>query len=111
MRRTNKAQSTLEYAVIIAVVAGGLLAMQYYMQRGIQGKLRSSSDSIGEQYSANKTTYKYTTNQTAMTTKEEFGVVSQGLSRYEITTPATVTRTAKDADAENITGLSTETLF
>jgi len=47
----KKAQSTLEYAVIIAVVVGALVAMQFYLKRGLQGRLRQSSDDIGEQFS------------------------------------------------------------
>ena len=49
MWKNRKAQSTVEYAVLIAVVAGALLAMQIYMKRGAMGKLRSSTDQIGDQ--------------------------------------------------------------
>lgn len=52
----RKAQSTLEYAIIIAVVVAGLIAMQAYMKRGLQGKLRQASDEIGEQFSPGQTT-------------------------------------------------------
>jgi len=44
------AQSVLEYAVLIACVAAALIAMQIYMKRGNQGRLRQASDAIGEQY-------------------------------------------------------------
>ncbi len=47
----KKGQSTLEYALLIAVVVGALLAMQPYLKRGVQGNLRDSSDQIGTQYS------------------------------------------------------------
>lgn len=57
----KKGQSTLEYAVVIAVVVGALLAMQVYIKRGIQGKLRQSSDDIGEQFSPGYTTGTYVT--------------------------------------------------
>ena len=46
----RKGQSTLEYALIIAVVVSALLMMQHYVKRGIGGKLRSSSDEIGDQF-------------------------------------------------------------
>ncbi len=55
MRLRKKAQSTLEYALIIAVIVAALLAIQIYMKRGVQGKLRESSDQIGEQFDAGKT--------------------------------------------------------
>ena len=43
-------QSTLEYAVLIAVVVSALIAMQIYMKRGVQGKLRDATDQVGEQF-------------------------------------------------------------
>lgn len=102
-------QSTLEYAVIIAVVVGGLLAMQIYMKRGVQGKLRESTDRIGEQYSAGNTVYKYTTEQVGdMETRETFGrnddntAFLKGISNFKVVNPAEVKRTATGADAEKI---------
>ncbi|MDP3732177.1 MAG: hypothetical protein Q8R31_04010, partial [Candidatus Omnitrophota bacterium] len=49
------AQSVLEYAVLIACLAGALLAMQIYVKRSIQGRTRDAADEIGEQYSASST--------------------------------------------------------
>lgn len=49
------AQSTLEYAVVVACVVAALLAMQLYMKRGTQGRLRQASDEIGGQYSPTST--------------------------------------------------------
>ncbi len=49
--RKKKAQSTLEYAVLIIIVIGALLSIQQYLKRGIQGRLRQASDDIGDQYS------------------------------------------------------------
>lgn len=48
--RKKKAQSTLEYAVLIIIVIGALLSIQVYIKRGIQGRLRSAADDIGDQY-------------------------------------------------------------
>jgi len=56
MLMKRRAQSTLEYALIIAVVVGALIAMQVYVKRGIQGRLKSATDDIGEQYSPGYTT-------------------------------------------------------
>jgi len=47
----RKAQTTLEYAILIGVVVAGLIAMQTYIKRGVQGKLKDSADSMGEQFS------------------------------------------------------------
>ncbi len=37
---TRRAQSTLEYAIIITVAVAALTAMSVYVQRAIQGNLR-----------------------------------------------------------------------
>ena len=54
--RHKRGQSTLEYALLIAVIVAGLIAMQVYLKRGYQGRLRESTDQIGEQYSPGYTT-------------------------------------------------------
>jgi Flp pilus assembly pilin Flp len=53
MRRMlgQRGQSTLEYAVLVVVIIAALIAMQTYLKRGIQGRVRESSDQIGEQFS------------------------------------------------------------
>lgn len=65
----KSAQSTLEYALIVAVVVGGLIGMQVYIKRGLQGKLKSASDEIGDQYSPGNTTSQ--TNVAVTTTSNE----------------------------------------
>ena len=47
----RRGQSTLEYAVLIVVIIGALLTIQTYIKRGVQGRLKSASDDIGDQYS------------------------------------------------------------
>lgn len=46
----RKGQSTVEYALIIAVVVAGLLLMQHYVRRGYAGRLKSASDEMGDQF-------------------------------------------------------------
>ena len=114
MFKERKAQSTLEYAVIVAVVIGALLAMQVYIKRGVQGRLRSSTDNIGDQYSAGNTTAKYTTEEEISSTKETVGysAVGAGVTKSEVTTSGMVTRTATGTDKEQVTKkLSEEDLF
>lgn len=53
--RMKKSQSTLEYALLIAVVVGAFLGMQVYVKRGIQGRLKATADDMGEQYSPGET--------------------------------------------------------
>ena len=115
----RKGQSTMEFAILIAIVVGALLVMQIYLKRGIQGKLRSSADNIGEQYSAGCTTSKYTTTQIGcMSTRETFGVVAdgtgyqKGVSYYKVTKAAQIVRNATGTDEENVTKkLKDETIY
>ena len=51
----RRGQYVAEYALIIAVAAAALLTMQAYFKRGIQGKIKEGSDSLGEEYSYNNT--------------------------------------------------------
>ena len=43
-------QSTLEYAVIIAVIGAGLVLLSAYVRRGYQGRLREQTDKLGDQF-------------------------------------------------------------
>ena len=66
----RKGQSTLEYALIIAVVVGGLLLMQHYVKRGYAGRLKSASDEMGEQYDPTAYTGNFAVSQTSQTHQE-----------------------------------------
>ena len=46
----KRGQSTLEYALIIAVVVVALIAIVNYMRRGMLGRLKESSNQIGRQF-------------------------------------------------------------
>ncbi len=65
----TKGQTTLEVVMLIGFVVAALIAMGVYMKRGIQGKLRDSTDQVGEQYSAGHTESEYVT-KTGMTQTE-----------------------------------------
>lgn len=56
-----RGQSTLEYVILIGFIVAALIAMGVYMKRGVQGRLRESTDQIGEQYSAGNVEAEYTT--------------------------------------------------
>ncbi len=79
----KKAQSTLEYAVLIIVIIGALLSIQTYIKRGVQGRLKSASDDIGDQFSVGNTNHIKTT-KTSSKTLDTFGVTGQGVSRSEL---------------------------
>ncbi len=46
----KKAQSTLEYAMIIASAVTALVIMHHYFNRSIQGRLKDTADQLGSQY-------------------------------------------------------------
>jgi Flp pilus assembly pilin Flp len=52
----RKAQSTIEYTVLITAIVAALVTMQIYVKRGLQGRMRQNADSIGEQYAPGNTT-------------------------------------------------------
>ncbi len=64
---TRKGQSTLEYAVLIAIIGAGLVMLSTYVRRGYQGRLRSQSDNLGEQFEPGKTTYEYVVDSSPVT--------------------------------------------
>ncbi len=68
--RKRKGQSTLETAVLIMIVIGALLSIQVYIKRGVQGRLRSAADDIGDQYSAGNTNVMKTVTVTSNTTEK-----------------------------------------
>lgn len=47
----KKGQSITEYSVLASIVILAFLVMQIYMKRSVQGKLKASSDEIGQQFS------------------------------------------------------------
>ena len=60
-KHSSRGQSTLEYVILIGFVVAALIAMGIYMKRGFEGKLKESTDQVGEQYSSGYTTSDYTT--------------------------------------------------
>lgn len=51
--RWSKGQVTLEVAILFGFVVAALVAMAIYLQRGVQGGVKSNADSLGTQFSAN----------------------------------------------------------
>jgi uncharacterized protein (UPF0333 family) len=98
-RRSLRGQSTLEYVILLGFVVAALIAMGVYMKRGFQGKLRESTDQIGEQYSAGNTTSDYTTT-SSMTQTES--VSAGGVSS------SSSTSTQNRTGSETVSALSAE---
>jgi hypothetical protein len=43
----RKGQNVLEYSILIALVVGAAVAMQTYVKRGLQGRVRNAVDHVG----------------------------------------------------------------
>jgi cytoskeletal protein RodZ len=85
--RKMKGQSTLEYAVLIIIVIGALLSIQVYIKRGVQGRLKSATDDIGDQYSPGNTNIRKTVSVSSNTAETfKYGVSSSTLNADEDTT-------------------------
>jgi len=97
----KKAQSTIEYAVIITAIVAALVTMQIYIKRGIQGRMRQSADSIGEQYAPTNTTSDMTTS---------FSSNSITTTNTEEKDGTTTTTTKVDTPSETQTRAGSETV-
>ena len=86
-KKRQKGQSTLEYAILIIIIIGALLSIQVYIKRGVQGRLKSAADDIGDQFSPGNTNVVKTMN-TSSKSHDTFklGVTSSILKANEVTT-------------------------
>ena len=50
MIKGRKAQSVLEYTILIIIIIAAFVVTQNYIKRGFQGRMKSSMDDFGEQY-------------------------------------------------------------
>jgi cytoskeletal protein RodZ len=96
-KRRKKGQSTLEYAILIIIIVGALLSIQVYIKRGVQGRLKSAADDIGDQFSPGNTNVTKTVT-TSSSTSDQFqgGVTSSILLGDEVTT------TVQNSDVMNV---------
>lgn len=47
-KMNRKAQSSIEYALLFAIVTAAFIAMQYYVNRCIQGRLKQIQDEVND---------------------------------------------------------------
>lgn len=104
----TRGQILTEFAILIVVIVAALIAMQTYLKRGIQGRLRASADSIGEQYDPKATlsqfTMRHNSNSTTTTTSEPTTLTTTeciGASCSQTTYPATMTTTQVETHYDN----------
>ena len=98
--RSKKAQSTAEYAILIGLVVAALIAMQTYVKRGLNAKMRDATDTFATTVGMGNTSqyepYYMQQNVTTTQTQNENEFVARG---------GNVTRTS-NADS-NRTGTQT----
>lgn len=95
--KDKRAQSILEYAMVLAVLVAVIVAIQIYVKRSIQGRLKQSADQIGEQFTTAETYTIETINQSARKEETLTGTAATGTAwtRSEIlsTVPEGITPT------------------
>jgi Flp pilus assembly pilin Flp len=55
----HKGQNTAEYAIVIALIIGAVIAMQTYVKRGLQGRMKDATDYTATQTSDIGSTKQY----------------------------------------------------
>lgn len=90
-----KAQTILEYSLLVALFIAAVVATQIYLKRGFQGSLKRSTDtiSLGEQFSTSLSNHTMTVKSKAKT-KET--ITPQGEIRTEFLEPEITATTALD---------------
>lgn len=92
MRMFNKkAQTTAEYAVLLGLVIAAVVAMQVYVKRGFQGKIKEETDKLGAQYEPEYLGTDFTSNRD--TAETETTIEGGGVTRT--VTKDTSTRTGE----------------
>lgn len=49
LRLNRKAQSTAEYVIVLGLIVAAVIAMQTYVKRGLQGRIKEAVDYVGEE--------------------------------------------------------------
>ena len=70
MWRNRRGQLTAELAVLFTFVIAAFVFAGFYLQRGVQGSMRSNADSLGQQFSVKTGGWDAFSSQTSVTTKE-----------------------------------------
>ena len=71
----------LEYSMLICAFCAALVVMDIYIKRALQGNLKASTNSIGEQFSAENSTYTYVLTENK---KTKDTVTTEGVARSEL---------------------------
>lgn len=102
----RKGQMSLEYAMLIACIVAGLIVMQAYIRRSISGRLKESSDQIGEQYEPGATSGSITITVNRDTSAEIVSnITGEGADRMlQTTTTVTINEESETRSGEEFVG-------
>ncbi|MDD5166730.1 MAG: hypothetical protein PHQ57_05015 [Candidatus Omnitrophica bacterium] len=56
---SHRGQNTAEYAIVIALIIGAVVAMQVYVKRGLQGRMKDATDYVATETSQIGATKQY----------------------------------------------------
>ena len=100
---SHRGQSMVEYTMVIACVIAALVTMQFYVKRAIQGRVRESADTIGEQYAPRHMNSQVTITQTGNTTiKAEAVVDPLDPKKFGLKTTSTTDEATTRTGYENV---------
>ncbi len=86
MKRGQRGQVTVEVAILFIAVVAALFFMAVYVQRGMQGGVRGSADSLGSQF---QTTNAWTMNVVSTSTEigKNIGQLSNSVFNQDLQQP------------------------
>lgn len=50
LRMNKKAQTAIEYVILLVILIGAFLGISNYFKRGVQGRWKAAVDDLGDQY-------------------------------------------------------------
>jgi uncharacterized protein (UPF0333 family) len=100
----KRGQSTLEYAVLMIVIIAALISIQTYIKRGIQGRLKSASDDIGDQYSPGNTNSIIST-RTISNQNQRFGMDSEGNASQGLSSTSIINGTNEKTETKSMSSI------
>ena len=102
-RLNRKAQSTAEYAIVIALVIGAVVAMQVYVRRGLQGRIKDTTDYLATQTTELGNTSEYKQYEPLELERDINQTRDQSI-KEEVNAGGEVVRTIQGTEATNVTG-------
>jgi len=84
MPGSKRGNAIAEYSLFIAIICVVIISMQIYVKRAIQGRAKASTDMVGEQFSADNSSY---LNATIVKSTRKETTTPQGEAKSELLAP------------------------